>query len=301
VCAFQLCHQQCNSSRDCPAGERCVTSDRPFDVCQLASESRCTYNSQCPVGKMCASNGQCRDQCTTNRDCVMDQLCVTGVCADPVDITATGKLVGTPDDGGSGATCVRNSDCGDAGLVCLQGSCQAQCLADIDCLPPAGPGGTCNASVCVLPNAGTTPPVPDASIPPGAPAGYGQTCNLPSDCPLGLKCGNAGQCVYACNADFDCQLSGEGTCCNGHRCLTGTACLQDAGDGGPAASDAGICAKSCVSNAGCDDGVYCNGVERCLGGCCAPASDTPCNSHSACIAIACTESTKSCEIGRAHV
>src|SRR5262249_55206930 len=47
VCAFRRCHVACASSRDCAAGQRCVTSDRPTHVCQLADESNCTFTSDC--------------------------------------------------------------------------------------------------------------------------------------------------------------------------------------------------------------------------------------------------------------
>src|SRR5690242_10156180 len=65
VCAFQRCHTECASSRDCPEGQRCVASDRPFKVCQLAQEQRCTTNAECPAGMICGVDGQCRDQCTS--------------------------------------------------------------------------------------------------------------------------------------------------------------------------------------------------------------------------------------------
>src|SRR5271166_5783722 len=68
VCAYQLCHQECALDRDCPSGERCITADRPFDVCQLPSERNCATNSQCPTGLICAIDNQCRDQCASSRD-----------------------------------------------------------------------------------------------------------------------------------------------------------------------------------------------------------------------------------------
>src|SRR4051812_43643015 len=61
VCAFQRCHTACETSRDCDPGQRCMASDRPFHVCQLAQEELCTYNSQCPTGQVCGRDGQCRD------------------------------------------------------------------------------------------------------------------------------------------------------------------------------------------------------------------------------------------------
>ena len=86
VCAFQRCHSACETSRDCDPGQRCMASDRPFHVCQLAQEQDCTYNSQCPEGQVCGVDGQCRDQCASDRDCVTGQECVKGNCADPSEL-----------------------------------------------------------------------------------------------------------------------------------------------------------------------------------------------------------------------
>ena len=61
VCAFQTCHKQCDSSRDCPDSQLCVTSERPHSVCQFPSEASCAYNSQCVAGEVCARDGRCRE------------------------------------------------------------------------------------------------------------------------------------------------------------------------------------------------------------------------------------------------
>ncbi len=53
VCAFQRCHDVCETSRDCDPGQRCVVSDRPFHVCQLEDERECLYTSDCPEGQTC--------------------------------------------------------------------------------------------------------------------------------------------------------------------------------------------------------------------------------------------------------
>ena len=101
VCAFQRCHSACTTSRDCSPGQRCMASDRPFHVCQLAQEQTCTYNSQCPDGQVCGSDGQCRDQCASDRDCVSGQVCKKGNCAEPVELDDAGNL---PMTGAAGDT-----------------------------------------------------------------------------------------------------------------------------------------------------------------------------------------------------
>ena len=92
VCAFQRCHSACETSRDCDPGQRCMASDRPFHVCQLAQEQACSYNSQCPDGQVCGADGQCRDQCASDRDCVTGQLCKKGNCADATELDDAGNL-----------------------------------------------------------------------------------------------------------------------------------------------------------------------------------------------------------------
>src|SRR5262252_6664529 len=69
VCAFSRCHAACAADRDCPVGERCVTSDPPQHVCQLPNERDCTHSSDCPNGEICAVDLQCRVACLSDRDC----------------------------------------------------------------------------------------------------------------------------------------------------------------------------------------------------------------------------------------
>lgn len=132
VCAFRRCHVECADSKDCDPGQRCVAADRPVAVCQLEEEKSCTFNSQCPMGQLCAVDGQCRDQCKTDRDCLKGQACATGSCAEQSELTL-GKL---PEQltAGSGTPCVYNSDC-PIPLACVDGQCRVECRASIDCFP----------------------------------------------------------------------------------------------------------------------------------------------------------------------
>lgn len=153
ICAFRRCHTQCNSDRDCQMGlisERCVEADRPYRVCQLDNETKCTYNSDCPQGEVCGIDDQCRDQCASDRDCVMGQVCVTGTCADPAELVDGGL---TEADAGqtTGQPCQYNSQCSN-NLVCREGICNYECLADRDC-DTVGDGGVipCVMNRCQYP------------------------------------------------------------------------------------------------------------------------------------------------------
>jgi hypothetical protein len=318
VCAFQICHQQCDTSRDCPAPDICVSArgsqvdvDGASVAYNFCESVACTTSAACPTGQTCAADGQCRDACSVGvASCIAGQACVEGVCVDTTDLTDGGKLKGAPDASALGSACVLSSDCGDAGLVCRSGACDVQCRADIDCLPPDGPGGVCRDQICVA-AASSTDAGHDAGHDASArdagrhdaghdaasdalPPGFGDPCNLPSDCPSGLRCGAGGRCTYACVLSEDCPNSGLGYCCVAHQCYPGV-CPADAGAdaGAPDASPDAAC-KACTSNDECQDGNWCDGVERCVALCCAPALTTPCDSNSACVVDTCDEATETC-------
>jgi hypothetical protein len=99
VCAFKRCHTQCQGTVNCPAGARCVHA-RDVDtgvllgnVCQLSDERACVNNSQCPATLVCGIDGQCRDLCDVDRDCVGNtQVCRVHTCADASELNAQGTL-----------------------------------------------------------------------------------------------------------------------------------------------------------------------------------------------------------------
>jgi hypothetical protein len=91
VCALGFCRNQCDSSRDCPIARRCLVAV-PVDVCSIPFDDRCTYNSQCPTDLICTVDQRCRNQCRMNGDCATAQLCVSGACADPTELTNDGGL-----------------------------------------------------------------------------------------------------------------------------------------------------------------------------------------------------------------
>lgn len=154
VCAFRRCHEECTTSRDCPSGQRCVAADRPFSVCQLPDERECTYNSECPEGQLCAGDATCRDQCAGDRDCLAEQTCVSGTCADTAELI-DGGLPSSPEiEAGTGSPCTYNSDCPEP-LACVDSQCRLECVEDRDCLPTfrCNPGHRCQPGPAV-PDAG---------------------------------------------------------------------------------------------------------------------------------------------------
>lgn len=73
-------------------------------------------------------------------------------------------------------------------------------------------------------------------------------------------------------------------------CDDGVSCTEDA------CTDSGYCRNS-ANPAACDDGIFCNGVERCVpseGGCVPAAHRETCNDHEVCTIDRCDEETRSC-------
>src|SRR5262249_4966798 len=158
VCAFQRCHTQCKDDRDCATGQRCVLATAPNRVCQLADETKCSYNSECPGDEVCGVDGKCRDQCAADRDCVPGQKCVTGTCAAEAELV-DGRLPSTNTAQMTGQPCSYTSEC-PAGLVCHEGICNFECLGDADCAP-----FKCNADRrCERPDAGVIYCIPGQQI-----------------------------------------------------------------------------------------------------------------------------------------
>ena len=81
---------------------------------------------------MCGIDERCRDACVTSRDCLKDQTCTSGTCADATDLVS-GMLPQVTDAGGGGTPCVHATECPD-NLVCLRsGVCGPECVQDKDC------------------------------------------------------------------------------------------------------------------------------------------------------------------------
>jgi hypothetical protein len=152
ICGFRRCHVECNSSVDCaktPSGDqlRCMLSDKPTHVCQLSDEVKCSFNSDCPGDQVCGVDGECRDQCVTERDCVKGQLCVRGTCAESAELV-NGDLLPAGKNSAAGQPCSYNSDCEEP-LVCrAQGFCGLECKDDRDC----SSGSSCQDGRCVAPS-----------------------------------------------------------------------------------------------------------------------------------------------------
>lgn len=256
VCAFKRCHDACTTSRDCPTGQRCLASDRPFHVCQLPDETDCTYHSDCPPTLVCGADKECRDQCSTHRDCLDEQSCTQGTCADDTELV-DGKLPGSGADDVEaqvGQPCVYTSECSSP-LVCRGGLCRAECRQDRDCEGR----GSCVEGVC-----DTAMPDPNAPKHCSSRGTDGDETDVDcggscSGCGPGGGCADAGDCSsLLCLSDV-CQVP---TCSDGER--NGTESGVDCG--GPSC-DACKAVPECSNAEGCADGQVCK-QGKCRAGSC---------------------------------
>lgn len=281
ACVFRRCHMQCLADRDCPAGQRCAGALAPKKgICLFPEEITCKRNSDCDYPLVCGRSGECQQQCAASVDCLSSQVCVAGSCTDKDTAPADGGVA----PGKEGEVCALASDC-NAGLVCINGRCTVECREDRDCRTDE----TCRDARCY--KSGSDAGVGDA-IPADAPPGYGKACLYAGDCAYPLVCRPSGICAWECNSDLDCKATEA--CSKDHLCIVRPPDAGDAGTGDAATDAPPDGGKACSSAGECDDGVWCNGPERCLGGFCVPAIEGPCTSHTACVVDACDEAKKSC-------
>ena len=130
ACAMGKCHDACHTSADCPVGQSCIIASDQSKVCQLPTETHCTYDSDCPTGLRCATDQRCRNQCQKDVDCPSGQTCTTTkTCAEPNQVDSNKNLF--PPDGGvrgsggaSGGGGTGSCPMGDEGCSCyLNGTC----------------------------------------------------------------------------------------------------------------------------------------------------------------------------------
>jgi len=246
-------------------GQRCLASDRPFHVCQLDDETECIYHSDCPPSLLCGSDGECRDQCSTSRDCLPPdeeadapgQVCVEGTCADPEELDDEGHLpdVDEPSGGATdGKACAYSSDC-TAPEICLGGVCRAECRETRDCAA----GAECVDGACVV----TPPPTP---VDPNAP----EHCSdgMTDGDELDVDCG--GSCI-PCAPGAVCEAAED---CTSLSCLDGVcqrpSCADEVRNGTESGVDCGgpSCdpcpvLPDCETTSDCEDGEVCKlGVCR---------------------------------------
>jgi hypothetical protein len=251
----------------------------------LDVDQGCLINSDCRSPLVCAFR-KCHQQCKTQVDCMHVQRCVAS--DKPYHVCQL------PDE----AACTLNSQCDGQEVCGVDGQCRDQCAADRDCTG----GQTCVLETCAIPTelteAGTLP-VTQMTPEPGAPCSYDSQCQPPLVC-------RSGTCEWQCRTSRDCAA---GYACIGQVCTPpatppdGGAPDGAAGDSGssgdgPGPTDAppdGKVGLTCKADSDCQDGLACNGEERCIGagdggsGYCAPAVQGLCDTTDPCVFASCVE------------
>lgn len=247
ICAFQRCHTQCQESRDCPTGQRCVkTEDPAIGVCQLPDEKDCGAGKpNCRGSQTCGPDAECRDGCTTDTDCFGGQKCAKqNVCAEPDELDADGNLKGLGDagTGGSGGSGGSGGTGGSGGSGGTSGSGGA-----------GGSGGT----------GGITDAGGDADA--GCPADTGECDSDPktvceADLTLITSCGG---CTTTCSTQNATGVTCQSGVCNIGGCVAGFASCDTKPETGcetdlkTNAKHCGACGKDCAgttcTNGACDD------------------------------------------------
>jgi hypothetical protein len=108
-----------------------------------------------------------------------------------------------------------------------------------------------------------------------------QACTTSGICSDGNPCNGTETCVGGLCRTGTALSCGDGKACTTDSCNTQTGCVN--------APIVGC--QSCTTNAGCDDGNACNGVETCVSGRCRSGSATTCDDGDPCTTDGCAAAT----------
>ena len=244
-------------------------------------------SADCPGDLVCARDGQCRDACQSDGECLPGAKCLKGTCAN-VESEGIGDDSPLQNDeaGGLTATCKYNSDCIQP-LACRNGVCEPACVTDVDC--PSG-------KQCVVkdvPGLGSVkscegPTTTDPNLPAHCSDGLAGTGESGLDCggecgkcPPGEGCAVDGDCLQqVCTASVcaapicgDGKKNGDetGIDCGGTQCAGAPPCPVCTGPSDCAPGESCDLASGLCEGPGCLDGIQ-NGGETGpdCGGPCSP-------------------------------
>lgn len=133
VCSTVYCRVACTTDGDCGSGGLCIVDANGVGGCRLKSEESCSSSKPCTEGLACASDGTCRQPCSTSAPCkVNSQSCWSdGTCHSGSEPKTDGGVDSGTDAGG---------DAGDGGAppgeVDPYETTQGEYLAFIQTNPP---------------------------------------------------------------------------------------------------------------------------------------------------------------------
>ncbi len=261
----------CDDGEYCTLGDQCTAGTCSGPSARNCSDSNpCTSDSCDEVGNACVNvNVANGTSCDDGQYCTLGEVCTFGVCAG-----------GTPRNCSDGNDCTADS-CDDNSNTCVNANQPdgAACNDGIYCTM----GEVCTAGVCgggsprncsdgnqctsdICDEAGNicdNQPIADGSV-----------------CDDGQYCSNGDQCLAGA-----CQPGPARNCSDGNQC-TVDSCNEttNACDNDPSAADGILC----------NDDLFCNIGERCLGGACQGGTPYPCSDGNQCTADSCDEANDAC-------
>ncbi|MGD2108254.1 MAG: hypothetical protein PVI86_02560 [Phycisphaerae bacterium] len=319
ICAVDTCADPGGEGAPCDIGEDedCM----PEYVCTdgtCAPIPECTIDADCDDGLYCngaetCASGTCQPgtpvDCADSVDCT-DDSCDEGSdsCKNIVNHNSCDDGVDCTDD-----TCDPSSDCDNVAndANCFDGDSCTNDICDIHegCDNPLQFG--CGA--CCLPSGRCTheDDLSECDDSNGIYLGLGVDCRN-VECPEAC-CLADGSCRRRTIAECEAErgLAVGGSCADANCTPFGACCFEDdrcedfhdlescteAGgdyqDDGSTCPDSGEC--ECFLHADCNDGLYCNGVERCVALACQPGTPPDCADVHACTDDTCNEQTDQCD------
>ncbi len=280
----------CNNGLWCDGEESC----HPTEDCQRGDSPNCDDEVSCTQDRCDEINDQCRNT-------PQDSACSDGNAC-------TGPDVCLPDSGCSTPATQDGNPCPLAGGlgVCRSGLCTSGCTTDNEC----SDGIACTVDTCDL-GSNTCVFTPDDNLCDTNVCGANQVCNPvlgcedqePISCDDGVACTTDTCSGNACHHSSDDNACSDGNVCNGIEtcdaaagCLPGEALHCD--DGNPCTVDSCDPVEGCLHEARdalCDNGLWCDGQERCdavLG--CQAGTPPDCNDEIVCTEDLCSEAQDRC-------
>lgn len=175
ICALGRCRRECEATRDCALGLRCIQLPPPetAGVCQLPDETACDAPSDCQEPLVCAEPGGCLLPCDGSNPCIAGESCgAGGICE-----TVPGSTL-----------CVYDSDCAYPLICDRDQSCVIECTRGAtDCAV---------GLVCVQDGAAVCEDGPCMCRIPCDPAD-------PAACPAGTECTPCGEGLDCSESETD--------------------------------------------------------------------------------------------------
>ena len=319
------CPDGCEDDTVCDPGAHCLEGFEPGDPgaclpdlvdgeeCDEASDCVSAYCSQAAAepGGYCCAAGDCCDVAASCDGYAVPATCDDAVTCQGVRMNATcesnqcgAELV--QDDSGC-HDAVQSKDCGlQAPALCngtadqTEPQCVSGCTTDADCADAAH----CEGTEC-------KPDLPDGLACTGDAQCASKHCSGGLCCATGDCCIEPGDCPAEYTVGSTCD---EPATCQGQRSVptcTLNVCgaleePDDSGCAGQVAKDCGLfapvlctadlaqtdvgdCQTDCTADSDCDDLVYCNGPEACVGGQCANTQALDTSDGIDCTADSCDE------------